>query len=145
MKLIITVAIMALGLTLSPSSGKHCGASGHHGGNGPGRIVRIQGKVLFESLPGGGKVPTTSYNVPATSETVIFQKDGCDTCYVATRPASDGSYEILVGDGVYRVYVRPPSDPEIDFLSSKQPRTVDTSIAVNQSIEFNISLTSPNR
>jgi hypothetical protein len=84
----------------------------------PQRLVIISGKAVLVNAPGG--------EMPATGETIIFQKAGCDSCFVAARVDQNGLYSILVGDGKYKVIVRNPSDPAKDWLAPDQERFIDT-------------------
>jgi hypothetical protein len=64
--------------------------------------------------------------MPATTETLIFQKVGCDACLVGATVDQEGNYEVLVSDGKYKIIVRNPSSPEVDWLAPNQERFVDT-------------------
>jgi hypothetical protein len=64
--------------------------------------------------------------LPATTSTLIFQKVGCDSCYVAAVPDATGNYKVLVGDGKYKITVRNASSPEAELLAVGQERFVDT-------------------
>ncbi len=86
---------------------------------GPNRLVIIQGKAMILNHPDLGKTP-------ATSETIIFQRVGCSSCFIGTNTDIDGNYKIQVGDGKYKVIVRNPSSPEFDMLADNQERYVDT-------------------
>ncbi|MBA2736330.1 MAG: hypothetical protein H0U50_06005 [Pyrinomonadaceae bacterium] len=86
---------------------------------GPKRLIIIQGKAMILNHPDLGKTPTTS-------ETIIFQKVDCKSCFIGTNTDIDGNYKITVGDGKYRVIVRNPSSPEFDMLAPNQERFIDT-------------------
>ena len=86
---------------------------------GPSRLVIIKGKATIINFPGVGQMP-------ATSETIIFQKVGCSSCYIGTHTDSDGNYKISVGHGKYKIIVRNPSSPEFDMLVPEQERFIDT-------------------
>ena len=66
--------------------------------------------------------------MPATSETLIFQKVGCESCFVGANVDDAGNYKILVSDGKYKIIVRNPSSPEVDWLAPNQARFIDTGI-----------------
>jgi hypothetical protein len=85
----------------------------------PDRLVIIKGQVLYLNHPTLGVTP-------ATTETLIFQKTDCGSCYIAATPDSNGNYKILVGDGKYRLIVENPSPPEVDLLAPGQERIIDT-------------------
>ena len=86
---------------------------------GPKRLVIIQGKAMILNHPKLG-------NTPATTSTIIFQKIGCESCYIGTHPDIDGNYKISVGDGKYKVIVRNPSSPDFDMLAPDQERFIET-------------------
>lgn len=99
----------------------------------PKRLVSIRGKAIM-GLPGNAR------EVPATTETLIFQKVGCESCFIGTEVNSDGSYEILVGDGKYKIIVVRPSAPEVDLLAPNQERFIDTESAYNSTGTFNFDI-----
>jgi hypothetical protein len=108
---------------------------------GPERIVIIKGKATIINHPELGETP-------ATTETLIFQKVGCPSCYVATRVDDEGNYKILVGDGKYKIIVRNPSSPEFDMLTREQERYIDTETLEakkysKQVFDFNIKIRLP--
>lgn len=106
---------------------------------GPRRLVVIKGKATILDGPGGREDA-------ATSETLIFQKVGCENCYVGTGVKADGSYEILVGDGKYKVIVNRPSAPQVDLLAPNQERFIDTESAYNMTgvFTFDVKIKFPN-
>ena len=85
----------------------------------PERLVIIQGRVIYLNHPTLGVTP-------ATTETLIFQKTDCGSCYVAAMPDAKGNYMVLVGDGKYRLIVENPSPPEVDLIAPGQERVIDT-------------------
>lgn len=105
----------------------------------PKRLVIIKGKATIINLPGKGEVP-------AASETLIFQKVGCESCFVGAKVDSDGNYTILVSDGKYKIIVRNPSSPELDWLAPDQERFVDTGSenSPNSVFPFDIRIKIPN-
>jgi hypothetical protein len=62
-------------------------------------LVTIQGKVQILNHPELGR--TEGVGIP-----LLFQRDGCKDCLIGTRTDINGSYEITVGRGRYRVIVR---------------------------------------
>jgi hypothetical protein len=137
MKSILLIIVLLIGLSFVSHSEKNCLSNGS-GDSGPTRMVIIQGKATILNLPGG--------ELPATSETLIFQKVGCETCYVGARVNSDGNYKVLVGDGKYKIIVRNPSSPEKDWLAPDQERFIDTGSenSPNQVFNFDIRIRVPN-
>lgn len=97
--------------------------------NAPKRLVSIRGKATMT-------FDRSDREVPATTETLIFQKVGCESCFIGTEVNSDGSYEILVGDGKYRIVVVRPSAPEEDLLAPGQERFIDTETSYNSTGTF---------
>jgi hypothetical protein len=85
----------------------------------PKRLVIIKGRATIINHPDLGITP-------ANSETLIFQKVGCKSCYIGANVDIDGNYKILVGDGKYKIIVRNPSSPEFDMLTPEQERFIDT-------------------
>lgn len=104
----------------------------------PKRLVRIQGKAMIVNFRGGA--------LPATSETLIFKKVGCDSCFVGAKVENDGKYQILVADGKYEIIVRNPSSPEVDWLAPDQRRIVatDSDNSLSSIIDFDIRIKMPN-
>src|SRR5690606_4257783 len=86
---------------------------------GPKRLVIIKGKMTILNHPELGVTPDSG-------GTVIFQKVGCDSCYIAASADSEGNYKVTVGDGKYKIIVRNPSSPEFDMLAPDQERFIDT-------------------
>lgn len=85
----------------------------------PKRLIIIQGKATITNHPDLGITP-------ATGETLIFQREGCKSCYIGTNTDIDGNYKILVGDGKYKIIVRNPSSSDFDMLRPEQERFIDT-------------------
>lgn len=119
MKTIILVLLVLFTITLFVDYGYNKQfAQNCNDDSGPMRLVIIQGKLTVINHPELGKVPA--------SGTVIFQKVGCNSCYIGANADIDGNYKILVGDGKYKVIVRNPSSPEFDMLAPEQERFIDT-------------------
>ena len=85
----------------------------------PERLVVIKGIVTILNHPDLGKIPDSG-------RTIIFQKVGCNSCYVGTNADADGKYKIMVDDGKYKIIARNPSSPEIDLLAPDQEKFIDT-------------------
>src|SRR6185503_723613 len=118
MKLTLLIIILLTCPSFFGHREKSCLTADGSSDSRPTRMVIIQGQATILNLPGG--------ELPATTETLIFQKVGCESCYVGARVDSDGKYKILVGDGKYKIIVRNPSSPEVDWLAPGQERFVDT-------------------
>lgn len=102
----------------------------------PKRLVIIKGKAIIINHPDS----KDSKGIPATSETLIFQKDGCQSCFVGANVDIDGNYKILVSDGKYKIIVRNPSDPEIDLLAPDQERFIYTGSENSPNSVFNFDI-----
>lgn len=109
----LLVATLGLGVFLLGSSR----AKGSASCETPSRLVIIRGTVTELDHPTLGATNAVG--------TLVFQKVGCDACYVGAKINSQGRYEILVGDGNYRVMYMDPID-NIDYLAPDQPRFIDT-------------------
>jgi len=138
MKLDVQMIILLVCLSFLGDPGKSCSTATVTDGHGPQRVVIITGKATIINFPNGP--------LPATSETLIFQKAGCETCYVAAKVDDDGQYKILVGDGKYKIIVRNPSSPEVDWLAPDQERYIDTGSenSPNSLFRFDIKIKMPN-
>jgi hypothetical protein len=101
------------------------------------RLVVIKGKVIELNNRDLGVTPAHA------STTLIFQRVGCRTCLVASRPDIDGNYEVRVGRGRYRLIVTSPSAPQYDLLAPEQQRYVDTTNSASQVITFDVRLRLP--
>lgn len=119
MKVTVLMTIPLLLLTLSfLNSGDNCSFA-QAASDFPERLVIVKGKAVIINHPDLGVTP-------ANSEVVIFQKVGCNSCYVRANVDFDGNYKISVGDGKYKIIVRNPSSPEFDMLAPGQERFIDT-------------------
>ena len=99
------------------------------------QIVTIKGKVQFLNNPEYGKVP-------AGGQYLVFQREGCKHCLVATNADENGNYKILVGQGKYKVIVYNPSPPTYDMLAPDQSRYV-MATSVIEDTQFDINLVIP--
>lgn len=104
-----------------------------------GRIIQVKGKVTFLNHPELGKTP-------ANGMYLVFQREDCKKCLVATHADIDGNYEIFVGEGRYKIIAQ---DNRCDYggggcdcyemLAPKQARYVDAKRG-SFATEFNIDL-----
>jgi hypothetical protein len=100
------------------------------------RIVLIRGKVTeLNNLDLG---ETQAHG----STPIIFKKHGCKNCIFATRPDSQGNYEVQLGKGKYELIVMAPSPPQHDLLAPSQQREVNAT-GSNSSITLDIKLKLP--
>ena len=83
----------------------------------PTRLVIIRGKVTQLDHPTLGTTEAIG--------TLVFQKVGCDACYIGANINTQGRYEISVGDGKYKVMYMDPIDDR-DYLAPDQPKFIDT-------------------
>ena len=110
-----------------------------------GRIQQVKGKVVYLNHPELGKTP-------ASGQYLVFQRDGCKDCLVATHTDLDGNYKLFLGVGKYKIIVQfkncgyaPTEDCAGDnYLSANQPQYLTVARGLNGP-EFNIELVSPNR
>lgn len=119
MKGFFLIVVVGLSAFLLIGDRNNCSSAQSVADWGPQRLVIIKGKATIMNHPDLGITP-------ATSETLIFQKVGCNSCYIATNVDIDGNYKISVGDGKYKIIVRNPSSPEFDMLAPDQERFIDT-------------------
>lgn len=94
-------------------------------------IVTIKGRVQLLNHPVYGKVP-------AGGQYLVFQREGCKRCLVATHADKDGNYQIMVGKGKYKIIVFNPAPPTFDLLAPDQPRFVTASILGETVFDINI-------
>jgi hypothetical protein len=98
-------------------------------------IVTIKGKVQLLNHPEYGKVP-------AGGQYLVFQREGCKYCLIATNADENGNYKILVGQGKYKVIVYNPSSVTYDLLAPGQARFI-TANSITQDTQFDINLIFP--
>lgn len=104
------------------------------------QLVTIKGKVQILNHPELGK--TEGAGIP-----LLFQRQGCKQCLIATRTDTNGSYEITVSRGRYRIIVRETRGggaSSYDLLAPDQPRYVNATSRV-QTNEFDIRIVLPPR
>jgi hypothetical protein len=103
-------------------------------------IVTIKGKVTVVNHPELGE--TEGRNIP-----LLFQRNDCKSCLIATVTDSEGRYEIYVGRGRYVVSYRNTrggGEPPIDMLAPDQPRLVNANSLI-QPNEFDVRVMIPPR
>ena len=96
------------------------------------QMVVIKGHVQILNHPELGKTP-------ANGMYLLFQRDECKCCLVATNADIDGNYQIIVASGRYKVRITNPN-PVFDLLAPHQPRYIDATSTENQ---FDINLILP--
>jgi hypothetical protein len=133
MKITFIVTILLLFALVLTSNPETCTSAQGSSDSGPSRLVIIKGKATIINFPG-------REDMPATSETLIFQKVGCESCFVGANVDGDGNYKILVSDGKYKIIVRNPSSPEVDWLASNQARFIDTGGENSPNSEFTFDI-----
>jgi hypothetical protein len=100
------------------------------------QIVGIKGSV---QLIGDPQFGTTV----GSGQYIIFQKDDCKKCLIATWADEQGNYSINVARGRYKVIVRGVqggAETSHDLLASDQPRYIDAYSALPQGNRFDIKL-----
>lgn len=110
-----------------------------------GRIEQVKGKVIYLNHPELGKTP-------ASGHYLVFQRDGCKDCLVATHADAKGNYELFLGIGKYKLIV---SECNCDYggngcdchnlLAVDQPQFVTVERGRAYGAEFNIELVLPKR
>ena len=105
----LALGILILGLSWDGTRSASCET--------PSRLVIIRGQVTQLNHPTLGTTNAVG--------TLVFQKVGCDACYVGAEINSQGRYEILVGDGKYKVMYMDPIE-DLDYLAPGQQKLIDT-------------------
>lgn len=105
-----------------------------------GRIQQVKGTVTLLNLPTLGKTP-------ANGQYLVFQREDCKKCLVATHADLNGEYKIFVGVGRYKLIVRQnicdyggAGCDCYDLLAADQPRYLDVARSRPYTEEFNINL-----
>jgi hypothetical protein len=137
------LSILALAFVNVYAQTKSCSYSGNKIYDG--RIVQVKGKVTFLNHPELGKTP-------ANGMYLVFQRDDCKNCLVATHADIDGNYEIFVGEGRYKVIVYDFRCDDFggtgcdcyNLLAPKQAQYFDAKRG-SFATEFNIDLVLPKR
>ncbi len=99
------------------------------------RIVVIKGRVEIMA-------PDRSGPLRGSGIYLVFQREGCNDCLVATHADAEGDYKILVGRGRYKLIVYNPSPPTYDLIAPGQARYVDADPKL-QDTKFDIKLVVP--
>ena len=99
------------------------------------RIVIISGKVTILNHPELGVTPFNNTYL-------VFQREDCKRCLVATWTDIDGKYKIYVGEGRYKIILHNPSPPTVDLLSPDQPRYINATNKLQENV-FDIKVTLP--
>lgn len=137
MRTLIAVGLFTVLLAGVVSFGRD---SGHKDDNLYDQLVTIKGKVQILNHPELGRAE--GVGIP-----LLFQRDGCKECLIATRTDTNGSYELTVSRGRYRVIVRETRGggaPSYDLLAPDQPRYVNATSSV-QANEFDLRVVLPPR
>ncbi len=127
----VLLALLLLGYSLVATDSASCKT--------PNRLIIIRGTVTQLDHPTLGKTNAIG--------TLVFQKVGCDFCYIGADIDSQGKYKIVVGDGKYRVmYMDPIKD--VEWLAPDQPKFIDTQAPESkqhsqQVFDFDIKLKTP--
>jgi hypothetical protein len=137
MKVVLLLIVLMTCSWLFVPRDENCTSADAYADPTPKRLVVIQGNATIINFPDGP--------LPASSETLIFKKAGCQSCFVAANPDKDGKYRILVADGKYEIIVRNPSSPEKDWLAPDQKRLIDTEndSDPNSVVHFDIRIKMP--
>lgn len=108
-----------------------------------GRIQQVKGKVVY--LEKNGE------RTSASGQYLVFQRDGCKDCIVATHTDFEGNYKLFLGVGKYKLIVQfkncgyaPVEDcAGHNYLAANQPQYLIVERGPLYSGEFNIELVSP--
>jgi hypothetical protein len=103
-------------------------------------IVLIKGHVTILNHPQLGRTVGNGIYL-------VFQREGCKKCLVATSADLNGNYQILVGRGRYKVISRDARGggaPSYDMLAPDQPRYINVQNLVSGET-FDINVVIPNR
>ena len=109
-----------------------------------GRIQQVKGRVTILNHPTLGKTP-------ASGQYLVFQREGCKDCLVATHADGEGNYKLFLGVGKYKLIVQfkncgyaPTEDcPGHNYLAANQAQYLVVKRGPLYSGEFNIELVSP--
>lgn len=107
-----------------------------------GRIRQVKGSVVY--------LGKNQEKIVASGTYLVFQRDGCKDCLVATHTDRDGNYELFLGIGKYKLIVEwkncgyaPTEDCAGDnLLSADQPQYLTVERGLHGPT-FNIELVSP--
>jgi len=107
-----------------------------------GRVQQVTGKVVY--------LEKDRKKITASGVYLVFRRDGCKDCIIATRTDAEGNYKLFLGVGKYKLIVQfkncgyaPTEDcAGYNYLSVNQPQYLIVE-RVPFSPEFNIELVSP--
>ena len=110
------------------------------------QIQQVKGKVIILNHPDLGKTP-------GSGQYLVFQRNGCKDCLVATYADGEGNYKLYLGVGKYKLIVQfkncgyaPTEDCAGDnYLSANQPQYLTVERGPSGGPEFNIELVLPKR
>jgi hypothetical protein len=103
-------------------------------------IVLIKGHVTILNHPELGRTVGSGMYL-------VFQREGCKKCLIATSTDLDGNYQILVGRGRYKVISRDARGggaPSYDMLAPNQTRYINAQNKVSGE-RFDINVVIPKR
>ena len=100
------------------------------------KIGTIKGHVQWLNNRDLGKTP-------ANGMYIVFQRVGCRKCLVGTHADIDGNYKVFLGLGRYKLIIFKPSPPVYDLLAPDQPRFVNVSDTLRDTV-FDINLKTKN-
>lgn len=104
-----------------------------------GRIVQIKGTVTIRNHPELGVTP-------ASFTGIVFRREGCRDCLVVVNTDENGRYQVLLGQGRYKIIKRGGSgglNPTYDMLAPDQPRIIEARRSPYPT-EFDIRIVVPN-
>ena len=90
-----------------------------------------------------GKVEVLNQDLaitPGNGIYLLFQRDDCKRCVIATTADAQGNYQIRVGQGRYRVIAEKQTPVLDDMLAPSQPRFIN---ATEQNNQFDLKLVLP--
>jgi hypothetical protein len=99
------------------------------------RIVTIRGHVEVIH-------PESRQPLRGSGAYLVFQREGCADCLIATHADDKGEYKILVGPGRYKLIVYNPSSPKYDLIAPNQSRYVHAVPRLHDT-QFDIKLIVP--
>jgi hypothetical protein len=84
-------------------------------------VGQLRGQVVLVNHPTLGRTPASGYYL-------LFQREGCKLCLIGVRTDVEGRYELLLGEGKYRIVEqsiqRTGDYIVLDFLPKRQAREV---------------------
>src|SRR4030095_6492782 len=99
-KTILSVILLVLTASVGPSvygqDNRSCSDSDRKAYDG--RIQRVTGKVTV--------LNRSKEKLPAAGMYLIFRREGCENCFVATKSDLEGNYELFLGIGRYKLIVQ---------------------------------------